>query len=103
MDMGSSDPVAAAASKPCVSHAGLVTIWMKPLTAKAPHREPAGPRTTSMRSISSIMVLCASHCTPEKNGVNRLRPSSTTEILLSARTLKPRVLIAQLRALDCPT
>ncbi len=76
---------------------------MKPFTAKAPQSAPTGPRTTSMRSMSSSRVSCASHCTPEKNGVKRLRPSMTTEILLAASTFIPRMLTAQLRALGWPT
>jgi hypothetical protein len=53
--------------------------------------------------MSSSTVSWTSHCTPEKNGVNRLRPSITTEILLAARTFMPRMLTAQLRALGWPT
>jgi hypothetical protein len=53
--------------------------------------------------MSSSIVSCAFQVTPEKNGVNRLRPSICTLSLLLAVTLKPRAAIAHSRALGWPT
>ena len=47
----------------------LVMMLMTPLTAFGPQIVPPGPRMTSIRSISSIMVFCTSQYVPAKSGV----------------------------------
>ena len=56
-------------SAPCVCAALLVTMLMMPLTALAPHSAAPGPRTTSIRSMSSSTTSCTSQNTPENSGV----------------------------------
>src|ERR1043166_4091897 len=69
-------------------------MLITPLTAFAPQSVAPGPVITSIRSISSNSVSCASQNTPAYKGVYTVRPSIKTNILLAVVLLKPRPLIA---------
>ena len=85
-------------SEPRVAVALRVTMLITPVTAFAPHREAPGPRTTSMRSMSSISRSSDSQNTPENSGLYTLRPSIWTSSLFEKRPSAMRTPTAQLPA-----
>lgn len=55
--------------KPGVAPGFFVMMLMTPLTALAPHAAPPGPRTTSIRSMSSSMMGWALQLVPPQTGL----------------------------------